>query len=174
MSKGLLRSLSRADAALAPMTKIREEISFALSLEESANRFAAGQIGQFPVEGYTLIHGGVAHLRFDGSATYLMDTSDPLLEGDWEGDFAIGTSRATSVSLNASMTNVFPSTAIPAASGGIANMVGRSATQSIVDATSIDTVLWFNLVVDSAGITDASTIHVTGYVDLVVSVLGDN
>lgn len=166
MPKGLIRSLSRGEPTLAPVIKTRVEVDVELIPGDGSARFATAVIAGFP-EGYVLVHGAVAQLTFNGAAA-------ANLVAAWAGDFSVGLQGASSAALSGAVVNVIPATEIPAATNKVASAVGTSASQALFDATSGDTTISISMLVDDANISGGAPIQVTGSLDFVVSVLGDD
>ena len=167
MSKGFIRSRSRGEPLLAPVIKTRVDIDATFYPRNGANRHWNEPLALLP-EGFVLLHGAIAQLRFDGSG------APAALTAGWEGDFGIGTDVTLSAALSGDRVNIIPSTSIGAATARIATAVGTSSTQVILDATSGRSVFSLNLLVDAADISAQATIRVTGGLDMLISLLGDN
>lgn len=171
MTKGLPRSLSRAKAIDVACKKLRITVDESMTLTgDSGNAiFQTAVVGGLP-EGNILIHGAVSNLTFTGP------TSANLAD-DFQGDYAVGTAPTADTTLNGSEVDIIASTAIPAATSEVsANVRSANATQVIVDNTASTLEVNLNVTLDADEVTDGEdvAVAVTGTIDIVYSVLGDD
>lgn len=171
MTKGLQRSLSRGPKATKDVVRIKLALNEALTFTGSTGVavFATKIIDLLP-EGNLLYLGGVSNLTFTGPTS-------ANLANDFQGDYAIGTSPTADTTLNGAEVNLIASTAIPAATNEvIANVRATNAAQAILDNTDGSMEVNLNVLLDADEVTNAQSVvvTVTGTVDLVFIVLGDD
>jgi hypothetical protein len=170
MAKGLPRSLGRnAKRPKAPIRK-RYPVSTTVTVAAAGAGvgFGTAVIGDFP-EGNVLYLGAVGYLAFS--------TADTDLTATWNGDYSVGTTADADGSLATTEINILPSAAVGPAVARVAP-AARSAgsTAAVFDNTDGSLELNLNVLVDAADITDATSaaLTVTGYVEVVYIVLGDD
>ncbi len=171
MSKGLPRSLGRANPQLAPIMKQRIDVSdVAIAVADGAPGFGTVVIGDLP-QGNVLFLGATAYLQFS--------TDDADVTAAFDGDFAIGT--VATVDGNVSdpgEADVIPSTALGAATAKVSPRVRAVSTDAIgggvIDNTDGSLELNLNLLIDDAAISGAASFTVNGVVWVLYSVLGDD
>lgn len=186
MTKGLQRSLARGDqVALAVLVGDALElggvdlqmkkvtITVALSIDSDAISTAKGfgsvVLGALP-EGNIIIHGINAQLVFQGPITSeLSDTYD--------GDWAIGSTPMSDVTISAGDEDIITETALGAATAEASpQQTVNEIPAAILDNTAANLELNLNLLIDAADQDDDTTIAiaVTGTVVYTYSVLGDD
>ena len=171
MTKGLPRSLSRANPQAAATQKIRLQVNEAMSFTGIASGaiMATANLSGLP-EGNILLLGIVSNLTFTGP------TSANLAD-DFQGDYGIGTTPADDATISAADVDLIGSTAIPAATAEVsASVRATNATQAIIDNTAATAEMNLNVLLDTTEVADGEVviITVTGTVDFVYSVLGDD
>lgn len=171
MGKGLPRSLGRTPAIDAPVKKMRLNVNESLSFTgaTAAAVFATAVLSGLP-EGNVQVLGAAANLTFTGP------TSANLLD-DFQGDYGLGTTPADDNTITAGDVDIIGSTAIPAATAEVsAGVRGVNATPAIFDNTDGSLEINLNVLLDADEVTNAETvaIAVTGTVDLIYTVLGDD
>lgn len=157
MGKGLPRSMSRGSAARQEVIKQNFVLNqvVAVSAAGIAVGFGTVVIGDLP-EGNILLLGAVAYLSLAGSG------ADANLTATWDGDFSIGTTATTDVTLDTTDVNIIPSTALGAATAEVSPRVRSvNATQAILDNTDGSLELNLNVLIDAADITDATSVNLT-------------
>jgi hypothetical protein len=172
MAKGLPRSLSRGAAQDRPVIKQRLTISETVTVTavSTAIGFGSAVISDFE-EGNVLLLGCVATLAFAGSG------SDANLADDWSGDFGIGSTPASDATITGADVDILASQALDTASSE-AHASARYADPgvAIIDNTDGSAEMNLNLLIDAADITDDESVDitVTGYVDIVYTMIGDD
>ncbi|PIX38128.1 MAG: hypothetical protein COZ56_21315 [Armatimonadetes bacterium CG_4_8_14_3_um_filter_58_9] len=171
MTKGLQRSLSRGPKATKDVVHIKLALSEALTFTGSTGVavFATAIIDLLP-EGNLLYLGGVSNLTFTGPTSV-------NLADNFQGTYAIGTSATADVTLNGTEVDLIASTAIPAATNEIiANVRAMNAAQAILNNTDGSLEVNLNVTLNADTVTNAQSVvvTVTGTVDLVFIVLGDD
>lgn len=169
--KGLPRSLSRGNAQVQATRKIRvlveEEMTFT---GDSGNAVEATAVLAGLPEGNILLLGVVSNLTFTGP------TSDELAD-DFQGDYGIGTTPASDNTISSFDVNIISSTAIPAATSEVsADVRATNVTAAILNNTDANLEVNLNVLLDADEVSDGEevVITVTGTVDIVFSVLGDD
>jgi len=171
MTKGLPRSLSRGKGITAPTKKMRLSLSEAMTFTgDSGNAiFQTAVIGDFE-QGNICVIGAVANLTFTGP------TSANLAD-DFQGDFSLGSTPTADTTLGGTDVDIVPSTAIAAATSEVsAGNRGVLAAPATLDNTDGSLELKLNVLLDADEVTDAEdvVVTVTGTVDIVYAVLGDD
>lgn len=171
MSKGLPRSLSRGKGIKVPTKKLRLSLNLDLEFTGSTGVavFDTAIIGGLE-EGNVCILGAVANLTFRGPTS-------ANLTNDFQGDFSLGTEATANVTLNGAKVNIIPSTAIAAATAELSeNNRGVLAAPVTIDNTAGTLMINLNVTLDADEVTNAQAvmINVTGTVDILYSVLGDD
>lgn len=172
MPKGLPKSLSRGNPAVAPV--IRQDIVFSESVEVTGAAGSADAasvvIGDLP-PGNILLLGAVCYLQLTGP------TSDDLAD-DFQGDYSVSSAPDTDGTLGG---DIVPPTAIPAATAEVTPVVrGAQADGAfcgvILDNTDGSLELNLNLLLDDGEITDTEAVALTaeGRLHLAYIVLGDD
>lgn len=172
--KGLDRSLSRGPNPIRQhftrhLIKV-EDLTVTVSATGAAVGFGTVVAGDFP-QGNLLFQGAVGYLKFDGSG------SDANLTATWEGDFSVGTTATTDVTLDGTDVNLLPSTALAAATAEIGVRTRAvNATAAVFDNTDGSLEININVLIDAADITDDQDVDLTinGEIELVYMVLGDD
>lgn len=171
MSKGLPRSLGRANPQIAPVMKQRVPVRNAsLSVVDGAPGYGTVVIGDLP-QGNILFLGAISYLQFA--------TTDTDVTATFDGDYSIGTvPTADSDVSDSGEADIIPSTALGAATAKLSPVVRGASTDAlgggIIDNTDGSLEINLNLLVDDAAISGAAVFTVNGYVELVYSVLGDD
>lgn len=173
MTKGLLRSLARANPLHASIVKKRIPFSAASIVVAGASGVGFGSvvIGDLPA-GNILLLGATAYATFTGpGSASLSDT--------WEGDFGVGTTPAGDGTISGADIDIIGSTAIAAATAEVSPRtrgVGVTATNAaILDNTDGSLELNLSLLVDDADISaDDIAIAATGELNIAYIVLGDD
>jgi len=171
MTKGLPRSLSRGK----PLDQASKKLRITVNEPMSFLGVSGAAIDQTAViaglpEGNILLLGAVANLVFSGpTSANLVDT--------WEGDFGIGTTPADDNTISGADVDIIGSTAITIAVAEVTPAVrATNATTAIIDNTAGTAEVNLNVLVDADDVTDTETviITVTGTVDILYSMLGDD
>lgn len=171
MGKGLPRSLSRAKGIVTPTKKLRISLNEAMTFTGSTGVavFATAVIGDFE-EGNVCILGAVSNLTFTGP------TSANLAD-DFQGDYGIGSTATADATIGGTDANIIPSTAIPAATAEVsANVRAALAAPVTLDNTDGSLEVNLNVALDADEVTDGEevVVTVTGTVDIVYAILGDD
>ena len=171
MGKGLPRSLSRAKPLVAATQKLRITVNEAMTMtgDSGAAIDQTAVLAGLP-EGNILLLGAVSNLTFTGP------TSANLAD-DFQGDYGIGTTPADDNTISGADVDIIGSTAIPAATTEVsANVRATNATAAVLDNTAGTLEVNLNVLLDADEVTDAEDVvlTVTGTVDIVYSVLGDD
>ena len=171
MSKGLPRSLSRGKAMAQTTKKLRLSVNEELLFTgDSGNAIeATANVAGLP-EGNILLLGSVSNLTFTGP-------TDANLADDFEGDYGIGSTAADDNTISGTDVDIIGSTAIPAATAEVsADVRATNATAAIIDNTEGTAAVNLNVLLDAdeVGDTEEVTVTVTGTIDIVYSVLGDD
>lgn len=169
--KGLPRSLSRGRGIDVPAKKLRLKLNVPLTFTGATGAavFDTEAISGME-EGNVCIIGAVANLTFRGP------TSDDLTN-DFQGDFSLGTVATANTTLTGAKVNIIPSTAIAAATAEVsANNRGVLAAPVTLDNTDADLDIHLNVTLDADEVTNLEevVITVTGTVDILYTVLGDD
>jgi len=174
MTKGLPRSLSRANKGKAAIVKDRINLADKVVTVSAAGAgvgFGSVVISDFP-EGNILLVGVGGTVGFTGSG------ADANLVDTWEGDFAVGSTPADDATVTAADVDIVASTATGAATAEAiaAQRVVEAHADTILDNTDGSLEVNFNLLIDAADITDATSVDITlsGVLDLAYVVLGDD
>jgi hypothetical protein len=176
MTKGLPYSMSRGDARRQEIIKLAIPIrALSLSIESvgAAIAFGTAVIAGLP-EGFVNMLGAVAQLEISGpvGSADLTDT--------WNGDFAVGRTATTDLTLDGTDVDVIPSTAIGPAVAEVSPVTkGLSAgalAGTIFDNTDGSLELNLNLIVDAADVVDDKTVVMTveGVLHVTYIVMGDD
>lgn len=171
MSKGLPRSLSRGKAIAQATNKIRVAVNSVMTFTGATGAaiFQTDPIAGLP-EGNFLLLGAVANLTFTGP-----DSAE--LADDFQGDFGIGTTPADDNTITGTDVDIIGSTAIAAATSEVsADNRATNATSVMIDNTAGDAEVNLNVLLDADEVTDTEEVEitVTGTVDIVFSVVGDD
>jgi hypothetical protein len=167
--KGLIRALSRGPAQNQAVRRQRVKLN-ALAIRTSGAAgvgFGTAVIGDLPA----------GNILFLGAAAYLQFTKlDAGTIATFDGDYSVGSAATADASLTGAEVDIIPSTALGAATAGVSPMArGVNSTQTMLDNTDGSLELNLNLLIDDASVSaDDQDFTVTGYVDLVYSVLGDD
>ena len=171
MSKGLVRSLGRANPQAAAVVKQRIKVSnVSLSVVDGAPGYGTVVIGDLP-QGNILFLGAISYLSFT--------TSDADVTATFDGDYSIGTvPTADSDVADSGEADIIPSTALGAATAKVSPVVRGASTDAIgggiIDNTDGSLEINLNLLIDDAAISGAAIFTVNGYVEVLYSVLGDD
>ena len=171
MSKGLPRSLKHANKSQASIVKLVLPINAAISsvTVSTAKGFGSVIIGDF-AEGNILILGVVADLTFTGPTS--ADLSDTF-----DGDYSIGTTPISDVTISAGDEDLITGAALGAATAEVSPLQHDSlAPGAIFDNTDGSLEINLNLLIDAADQVDDKTVIITATGMLYVSyiVLGDD
>jgi hypothetical protein len=170
MAKGLPRTLGRnAKRPKAPFRK-RYAVSTTVTVAAAGAGvgFGTAVIGDIP-EGNVLVLGAIGYLAFS--------TADADIGNTWNGDYAVGSTPDADGSLTGTDVNILPSAPVGPAVAKVAPAArSMSGTAAALDNTDGSLELNLNVLVDAGDIQDASNavFTVTGYVELVYIVLGDD
>ncbi len=171
MTKGLPRSLSRGTAMAQTTRKLRIAVNEAMSFT-GVNATAIDQtavLAGLP-EGNILLLGAVSNLTFTGPTA-------ATLADDFQGDYGIGSTPADDNTISGADVDIIGSTAIPAATSEVsADVRATNATPVIIDNTAGTGEVNLNVLLDADEVDDTEVvvITVTGTIDIVYSVLGDD
>lgn len=171
MSKGLPRSLGRANPLMAAVLKQRIDVSdVAIAVTDGAPGFGTVVIGDLP-QGNILFLGAVAYLQFS--------TADADVTATFDGDFAIGTVATANGNVSDSgEADIIPSSALGAATAKLSPRVRAVSTDALgggfMDNTDGSLEVNLNLLIDDAAISGDASFTANGVVWLVYSVLGDD
>ncbi len=171
MSKGLPYSNKRGVPQQQDMVKQTLRIK-ALPIQvdgASGVGFGVKMIGDFP-QGNILFLGAVSYLQFTKAA------GATGIQAAFDGDYSIGTTPTADATISGTDANIVGSTALGAATSGVSPVVrGTGVTAAIFDNTDGSLEINLNLIIDDANINaDDQDLTVTGTLDLVYSVLGDD
>lgn len=167
--KGLPRSVSRAAPQAQAVRRQRVRVA-ALAMTTTGLvgvGFGTAVLGDLPA-GNILFLGAMAYLQFTKGSAGTQATFD--------GDYSIGTTATADATLSTTDANVIGSSALGAATAGVSPVVrGSGATAVMLDNTDGSLELNLNLIIDDANVSaDDQAFTVTGVIDLVYSVLGDD
>lgn len=172
MGKGLPRSTRRAAPGEAALVRLRYKLdALALSIDGATGvGWGTAVIGGLP-EGSLYIAAAVARVQ--------ITEADAGITATFDGDFAVGSAPATIASLASTAGNIIPSTALGTATASVSPVVrgvsSGGAMGTVLDNTAGDLELNFNiLIVDASISADNAVAAVTGYVDVLLAVLGDD
>jgi len=171
MAKGLPRSLSRGKALDQAVRKLRITVNEPMSFlgVDGAAIDQTAVIAGLP-EGNILLLGAVANVTFTGPTS-------GNLTNDFQGDFAVGSIPASDATLGGADVDIVGATAITAATAEVSGPIRVAvATQSMIDNTAGTAEVNLNVLLDADEVTDTETVivTVTGTIDIVYSVLGDD
>lgn len=176
MSKGLLRSQSRANPLLAKILKQTIAVQdLAISVSSITTGPGAGTAvaAGFP-EGNILFLGAVANLTFSGpgASADLVDT--------WEGDFSVGSAPLAGVTIGTTEEDLVVETPIAAATAEVSPATRGTSLAAdcgeILDNTAGTLEVNLSLLIDAADIGDGTTVAMTatGAIHLSYVMLGDD
>lgn len=172
MAKGLPRSLANfkvlRDVSPKQFRYVLTNFPVTVAAAGAGVAFGTAIFGDLP-EGTLIYHAGTCKLGFS--------TTDTDLAATWNGDFAIGTGPDADGTLAGTELDIIASTPNGPAVARVAPAVRvNKTTQTVLDNTGGGMELNLNLLVDAADFTDAGSaiVLVTGYVDLILTVLGDD
>lgn len=174
MGKGLPRSTRRAAPEQAALVRMRfplPKAGLALLVDGATGvGWGTAELGDLP-QGNLYIAAAAGYIQITEASAGIIATFD--------GDFAVGSAPATSASLAGAVGNIIPSTALGAATASVSPVVrgvsSGGAMGTILDNTDGSLELNFNLLIDDAAISaDDSAVTATGYVDVLLAVLGDD
>jgi hypothetical protein len=173
--KGLPRSLAHAKAGTEQSPRrVRYDLkNFPITVtagSTTAKGLGTAVMGALP-EGNILYLGGVAYLQFF--------TADADAIATWAGDYSVSTAPAADTDLSGADGNLIGTSEIAAATAKLSPVsrgVSLADCSEIYDNTASALELNLNLTTDDDSVTDAATaiFTVTGYVELVFIVLGDD
>ena len=167
--KGLPRSMQRANAQAQAVRRQRVPVK-ALAMTTtglSGVGYGTVVIGDLPA----------GNILFLGAASYLQFTKGSAgTAATFDGDYSVGTTATADATLSTTDANLIGSAALGAATAGVSPVArGTGATAAMLDNTDGSLELNLNLIIDDANVSaDAQAFTVTGYVDLIYSVLGDD
>lgn len=168
--KGLPRSLSRGVSQLSIVRQAIPVTAKAISLAGTTGvGFGSVVIGDLP-EGNILFLGAVSYMKFT--------TADADVQATFDGDYSIGSAPTADVTLSGSEVDIIQSTALGAATAGV-SPVARGTNAAAICGTVLDNTdgsleLNLNLLIDDANISGTGDFTVTGALELVYVVLGDD
>jgi hypothetical protein len=182
MTKGLPRALGRPPVGTEQFVRrlrVPINVSVTAAAAGAGVGFGTVVIGKLP-EGNVLLFGAGGYFNFSSTSANLVAT--------WGGNFGVGSAVTAAGALTTTEVNIIASSAIAAAVAKVSNgnkglfTTGGGAssftntTPVMINNTAAGVSLNFNIAVNAADITDAQSapITVTGYLDLVFMVLGDN
>ncbi len=183
MTKGLPRALGRAPNGTEQFVRrLRVPINTSVTAAAAGAGVGFGTvvIGKLP-EGNVLLLSAGGYFNFSSTSANLVAT--------WGGNFGVGSTTTAAGALTTTEVNIISSSAIAASVAKVSNnnrglFAGSNASASaftasppvLVNNVAAGVSLNFNIAVNAADITDATSapITVTGYFDLVYMVLGDN
>ncbi len=117
------------------------------------------------------------NILFFGAAAYLQFTKlDAGTTATFDGDYSVGTTATADATLSTTDANIIGSSALGAATAGVSPVVrGEGATAVMLNNTDGSLELNLNLIMDDAVVSaDDQDFTVTGYIDRVYAVLGDD
>jgi len=176
MGKGFPRSLKRQNKSVAAIVKDTIDMSnftVTVSAAGAGVGFGSVQIHDFP-QGNILLVGVGGTVGFAGSG------SDANLTDDWIGDFGIGTTAADDATITGADVDIVASQDTTIASSEVvaAQRVAEAHADAggLFDNTDGSLEVNFNMLIDAAEITDASSVEITlsGSIDIAYIVLGDD
>jgi hypothetical protein len=170
MSKGLHRSMSRAQAQAAAINKVTVPVrGAALNVADGAPGFGTVVIGALP-QGNILFLGCVSYLQFA--------TASATITATFDGDYSIGTTPTADGTITGSDADIVPSAAMGAATAKLSPVVRSASTDAlggmVIDNTDGSLELNLNVLIDDAAISGAAAFTVNGTVDIAYIVLGDD
>lgn len=176
MSKGLPKSMQRANPQLADIIKVAvpiRDLSITVSATGAAIGFGSAVLGGLP-QGNILLLGAVAYVQ--------LTTTDTDISAPWHGDFGIGFAPTADADLGDALEDaIVPSTTIDADGSTKASLIVRGVStqteqSTIIDNTAGDLELNLNVLIDAADIAnDTSAVFVAnGILHLAYTMLGDD
>lgn len=169
--KGLIRSLSRGTPAKQKVMTVKLPIKqLDLSVADGAPGFGTVVLGGLP-QGNLLFLGAISYLQFSSSSSSITATFD--------GDYSIGTiPNVDNDVADAGDADIIPSTAFGAATAKLSPVIRGASTGSltggIFDNTDGSLELNLNVLIDDTAISGAAAFKVNGFVEVLLSVLGDD
>lgn len=167
MTKGLVRSISRGPAGQRDQIALRFAVDATVTVDGATGvGFGATALGGLP-EGHLLLQGARADLTFTESSASMIDA--------WNGDFSIGSTATADTTLDGTDVDIIASTALGPATSSVATAAANNVTAAVIDNSAGTGAVNLNMLVDDASISaDDVPVAVTGYVTVVVTVLGDD
>jgi hypothetical protein len=174
MTKGLQRSLSRGPKTSANIVK--ESIDLTGKVVTVSAAGAGIGFGSLAISG--LAEGNLLVLGLAGTVGFAGSGADANLAATWEGDFGIGTTPADDGTISVGDVDLLASTATGAATAEViaAQRIAAALAPTMFDNTAGTLEMNFNLLIDAADITDATSVDITlsGRVDIAYIVLSDD
>lgn len=173
MTKGLLRSQSRAKASLATIRKVVYTLNaVALTLDGASGvGFGSCVAGHLP-QGNIRLLGAVSYLQFAASG------SVATLDADWVGDYGVGSTPASDATITAGDVDIIASTELAAATAEVSPRtrgVSPATVGAILDNTDGSLEVNVNLLIDDGDVgADDIAFAVSGEIHLAYIVLGDD
>lgn len=170
--KGLPRSLSRGNAHLQTVSKIKVAVDHTVTVSATGAAIGFGSVvlSGLP-EGQLKMTAAACKLDFSGSG------ADANLTDTWSGDFGIGTTAADDATITGTDVDVIASTALGPAVAEVAPTANAiNGSSAVFDNTEADLELNLNVLVDAADITDDESVDltVTGVVEFIFVTLLDD
>lgn len=168
--KGLPRSLSRGISQLPIVRQTIPVSAKAISVAGTTDvGYGSVVIGDLP-EGNILFLGAVSYMKFT--------TADADVQATFDGDYSVGSAPTADATLSGSEVDIIQSTALGAATAGV-SPVARGTHAAAISGTVLDNTdgsleLNLNLLIDDANISGTGDFTVTGALELVYIVLGDD
>jgi len=147
-----------------------DDHAIALADEAGVVDYGGSKVFEFPA-GAILMLGATSDVD--------LTKSSAGVNADWDGDMGVGTVTASNnATLATTEQNIIPTTATPQASGGAttANAQSTSTENEVIDGTSTNVPVYFNLLVDDADhdvTTTACNLILNGTLTLIWANLGD-
>lgn len=167
--KGLPRSLSRGAPQLQPMRRQRITLAALALVSSGASGVGFGTVvaGDFP-EGNIVFHAAVANLQFTGSSVGTTAT--------WTGNFSIGTTPTADATLSSTDANIIASAALAAATAKVSPITrATNVTPLALDNTDGSLEINLNFIIADAEVSaDNQNFTVSGWIEILYSVLGDD
>lgn len=179
MAKGLPYTLGRANPATLPAVRklryaMNNTVISVTGGAATALGFGSVNIGGLP-EGNLLIMGTACNVRFFSEDADVIEA--------WDGDFSFGTTATADATLATTEINLIASTSIGAATAKLSPIVRATgpltssvATSFYLDNTDKTLSVFLNMLTDDNSVTDSlvGDFKVTGFLDIVCAVLGDD
>lgn len=167
--KGLVRSLARGAPQKQAIRRQRVLLTSVALVTSGLSGVGFGSvvIGDLP-EGNILFQGAVAYLKFTKNSAGTIAT--------FAGNYSVGSTPTADATLSSTDADLIGSSAIAAAVAGVSAVTrGVGSTTVVLDNTDGSLEINLNVNIDDASVSaDAQSFTVTGYVDLVYSILGDD
>jgi len=147
-----------------------DDHAIALTDETGVVAYGGSKVFEFPA-GAILMLGATSDVD--------LTKSSAGVDADWDGDMGVGVVTASNnATLATTEQNIIPTTATPQASGGAttANAQSTSTENEVIDGTSTNVPVYFNLLVDDTDhdvTTTACNLILNGTLTLIWANLGD-